>query len=142
MKVVVLNILLLILGLPQEGSFFSSSYIGKHKEEIKKIMLENHRTLRLNSSNVNEKYNYLKYEDQINEITVLFFLSDSNTCKRIRLMSAYSNINYILDDLNNNYEEFTRNKWHYSSNENEFAVILEEGDWFFTVTVKNKAEEK
>ncbi len=142
MKVIVLNIVLLFLGFPQENTFFSSNYMGMPMEEIKKNMLEKHRTLRLNSSTKNEKYNYLKYEDQINEITVLFFLNDNNTCKRIRLMSDYSNINDILEDLNSNYEEIARDKWQYSADSNEFAVILDKGDWFFTVTVKNKAEDK
>jgi Fe2+ transport system protein B len=111
-----------------------------HKDEIKELVHLKHKNLKLNSSNTNNRYNYLKYEDQVNEITVLFFLSDKDKCKRIRLMSDYSNINEMISEMNAQYTKVKKNNWKYSQDKNNYLVNLDEGDWFFTITIKNKTE--
>jgi hypothetical protein len=126
----------------QTNSFFSTHFIGLQKNEIKKIMSNEYSQLKLNTSNVNKAYNYLKYEDFVNEITVLFFLSEDDECKRIRLMSDYSNLTDVLNLLNSYYEINGKNTWKYSVDKKNYAVNLDEGDWFFTVTIKNKDDKK
>ncbi len=107
-----------------------------------KVMNSDYRQLKLNTSNVNKAYNYLKYEDFVNEITVLFFLSEDDVCKRVRLISDYSNLNDIILNLNSYYESNGDNRWKYSVDKKDYAVNLDEGDWFFTVTIKHKDEDK
>jgi len=119
-----------------DSSFFSTNYIGKPKAEIVKNMTESFKTFKLNTSNINKTYNYLKYEDKIQEITVLFFLSDENKCKMVRYMSDYSNINDVLEEINLKYSKIDTNNWKYNSNDKYYIVNLEQGDWFFTVTIK------
>jgi hypothetical protein len=138
MKSLLIGIGLVGLFLNQTNSFFSTHFVGLQKNEIKRIMSDEYSQLKLNTSNVNRAYNYLKYEDFVNEITVLFFLSDNDECKRIRLMSDYSNLSDVLNLLNSYYEIIGKNKWKYSVGKKNYAVNLDEGDWFFTVTIKNK----
>ncbi|MBN1115880.1 MAG: hypothetical protein JXA77_01650 [Bacteroidales bacterium] len=121
-------------------SFFGVNYIGMSKNEIKQMISENHKALKLNTVNTNDKYNYLKYEDRINEITVLFFLSEDDNCTLVRLMSDYSNINDILDDLNSIYIPIDKSNWKFKDAEN-LIINLEEGDWFFTITIREKDKE-
>lgn len=138
MKIFIINILLFASLSNGNNSFFAVNYIGKDKTHIEQCIKENHKTLKLNTTNVNNSYYYLKFEDKINDITVLFFLSDDNKCTLVRLMSDYSNINDIVYELNSLYTKIDKNNWKYIDSGKEYLVSMEEGDWFFTVTVKEK----
>ena len=67
-----------ILFLAVADHLQAQNYIGMHKDQIIETMKETEKQLKLNTSTVNPHYNYLKYEDKINEITVLFFLSEDD----------------------------------------------------------------
>ena len=117
---------------------YSQNFIGMHKSEIIEVMKDSHKNFKLNTSYVNPHYNYLKYEDPINEITILYFLSDEDECKMIRKMYDYSNINDVEKELNEKYTKVEKNMWEYRQLLQKYSVELTEGDWFFTVTIKKK----
>ena len=123
-----------VIFMASEGH--AQNYIGLHKDEIIQLMRENKKNFRLNTSNVNNTYNYLKYEDNISEQTMLFFLTKNDTCKYVRWMSDYSNLNDVLNDLNSEYTKAGKDKWTYVDNGKNYMVTMEEGDWYFTVTIK------
>lgn len=112
------------------------NFIGMHRDDIIRTMDETQKTLKLNTDVVNPLYNYLKYEDRINEITVLFFLSDKDHCTMIRKIYDYSNINDVLAELNKKYIADQPGTWHYMDKVKKFTVTLKEEEWFFTVTTK------
>lgn len=138
MKVFIINILLAAIILNGDNSLFTENYIGKNKEYIEQNIKEKHKAFKLNTTNINNAYKYLKFEDKINEITVLFFLSDDNKCTLVRLMGDYSNINDIIYELNSLYTKTDKSNWKFTENNTEYLVNLEEGEWFFTVTIKEK----
>jgi hypothetical protein len=114
------------------------NFIGMHKDDIIVKMKDSQKNFKLNTSNKNPHYNYLKYEDPINEITILFFLSDDDECTMIRKMYDYSNINEVENELNEKYSKVDANKWEYRELLQKYSVELLEGEWFFTVTIKKK----
>lgn len=116
----------------------AQNFIGMDKEDIKEEMNTRFKNFRLNTSTVNHAYNYLKYEDNINEITILFFLSSDDKCKLVRKMYDYSNINDVVKELNSSYKAKGKDHWIYMDKGKEYDVDLTEGDWFFTVTIKPK----
>lgn len=122
------------------SSLFSEHFIGMNKIEIAKRITEGHRSFKLNNAYVNNAYNYLKYEDGIREITALFFLDDDENCRMIRIMSDYSNLNDLEEELNNNYNKIDKSFWQYNENGINYDVRLEEGDWFFTISVKENKD--
>ncbi len=129
--------MVLLLGIVvMTGKLYSQEYIGYHKDVIKKRMKDENKLFKLNTTTVNKYYNYLKYEDKVNEVTILFFLSDTDYCTLIRYMSDYSNINETLGNLNNKYKKISKNHWQYKKRDKTYSVKLEEGDWFFTVTTQ------
>ena len=136
MRKLVFGLLVLTAQVFFLGVIQAQNMIGLDKEEIMDEMNTRFKTFKLNTSTVNHTYKYLKYEDNINEITILFFLSDNDKCTLIRKMYDYSNINDVLKDLNGNYKSDGKNKWTYSDHGNHYVVDLSEGEWFFTVTVK------
>jgi hypothetical protein len=113
-------------------------FIGMHRNDIIDEMKSSHKSFQLNTTNVNPHYNYLKYEDHINEITILYFLSDEDRCTLVRKMYDYSNINDVERELNEKYDKVGKNEWEYSHLLQRYSVSLTEGDWFFTVTIKKK----
>ncbi|MBN2486576.1 MAG: hypothetical protein JXB34_11435 [Bacteroidales bacterium] len=135
----VAHIVLLSLLLNGGTTFFSENYIGKDKIYIEQHIKENHKTLKLNTTSTNTTYNYLKFEDRINEITVLFFLSDKNKCTLVRLMSDYSNINDMLYELDQAYTKTDKNSWKFADKGTGYSVKLDEGDWFFTITIREES---
>ncbi len=114
----------------------SQNYIGKHKDEIIVLMKNHYKNFKLNKDAINHTYKYLKYEDDIAEQTLLFFLSEDNYCTLVRWISDYSNINDIISMLDSKYTKSGKNTWTYSENGNKYIIKLEEGEWFFTVSFK------
>ena len=114
----------------------SQVYIGKHKNEIIELMNKHHQNFKLNKDVINRTYNYLKYEDNISEQTLLFFLSEDNYCTFVRWMSDYANINDMISMLDSKYIKSGKDTWTYSDNGKKYIIKLEEGEWFFTVSFR------
>lgn len=114
------------------------NFIGLHKNEIIDSMKISYKNFKLNNDVVNKAYKYLKFEDHVSEQTMLFFLSEDNRCTLVRWMSDYSNINDIIGQLNKKYSKISKNQWSYNVNGKDYIVMLEDGEWYFTVTIKKK----
>lgn len=119
---------------------YAQQYVGLHKDVIMQRMSDEHKTFKLNTGAVNRTYQYLKFEDKINEITILFFLSDNDECTLVRLMADYSNINDIVSELDEKYNSTGKDQWEDITRGKNYSIALEEGDWFFTVTIREKTD--
>lgn len=131
-----IGILLFLFGITI--NIAAQNFIGMHKTNIYEVMKKNYPGLKLNTSVINHDYKYLKYEDKINEITVLFFLSEDDKCTLVRRMCDYSNINDELHFLNLKYKPAGKDTWTYENGGKKYLVTLEEGEWYFTITTKLK----
>ena len=138
MKTLTLLIAVLLSGVLSTRPVYSQHFIGMHKDEIMKVMKETQKNYKLNTSTVNPHYKYLKYENKINEITILFFLSDDDHCTLVRKMCDYSNIIEVVEELNNRYKAIDKNSWEYTSGKKTYLVTLVEEEWYFTVTTRLK----
>ncbi len=116
----------------------AQNYIGLHKDELINVMKSTQRNFKLNTDAVNNKYKYLKYEDKINEQTMLFFLSEDNFCTYVRLMCDYVNLNKVIENFNSQYTKTSQYKWTYKENGDVYTVDLEKGEWFFTVSIRKE----
>jgi hypothetical protein len=114
------------------------NYIGLHKDEIVSLMDDNQSDFRLNKGVINKVYNYLKYEDKVNEQTLLFFLDKDDCCTCVRLMSDYANLRDVLDSLNSNFSRHSENEWVYRDQGETYTVSLKKEEWFFTVSTKKE----
>lgn len=133
-----IRIYILLFALLLSLQVSAQNFIGMHKNEIVKVMKETQKDFRLNTDVVNKKYNYLKFEDRINEQTILYFLDEDDNCTYVRFMSDYSNYNSVLDSLNNKYARKNDNTWKYTDKGNVYMVCMEKGEWFFTINIKKK----
>lgn len=138
MRSALYGLLILVLQFFAVSTLEAQNMIGMEKDDIMEEMSTRFKNFKLNTSAVNHAYKYLKYEDYINQITILYFLSDDNKCTLVRKMYDYSNINDVLKELNNTYKQDGKNHWSDIKNGKKYDIELKEGDWFFTVTIKPK----
>ena len=134
MNAALLTLLLSLTLNGSETSIFESDFIGMQKEDVTIAIKEDHKAFKLNTGFVNKSYNYLKFEDSIREITMLFFLNDKDECRMIRIMSDYSNITDLKEELNK-YFTVEGNNWNRKVGNKKYVATLEEGDWFFTISI-------
>jgi hypothetical protein len=130
-------LVLSLIGL-MSFSALAQNYIGMPKEEIVHVMQEQQPHFKLDKNAINRTYNYLKFVDKITEQTILFFLSENNTCTYVRWMSDYANLNDIIGELNKKYQKKDDKTWYYVDKSQHYIVSLEEGEWFFTVSIRKK----
>lgn len=133
MRAVLFNILLAF-------SFFASAqnYIGLQKDEIIKVMQKERPGFKFEKNAVNRSYNMIKFVDKTSEQTMLFFLSEKNICTYVRWMSDYSNLTEIIGELDRLYKKKDEKTWYYSDKNQDYVVRLEEGEWFFTISIRKK----
>ncbi|MBP1667792.1 MAG: hypothetical protein H6Q21_158 [Bacteroidetes bacterium] len=133
MRAVLFNILLAF-------SFFASAqnYIGMQKDEIIKVMQKERPGFKFEKNAVNRSYNMIKFVDKTSEQTMLFFLSEKNICTYVRWMSDYSNLTEIIGELDRLYKKKDEKTWYYSDKNQDYVVRLEEGEWFFTISIRKK----
>lgn len=133
-------VILIFLIIADTVNVSAQNYVGLHKDDIIRLMSEKHKNFKQNKDVINRKFIYLKYEDDISEQTILYFLSDKGYCTLVRWMSDYANINDMLVMLNKHYTKTGKNIWTYTRNGKEYVINLEEGEWFFSVNFRQKAK--
>lgn len=116
------------------------NFIGMHKDNIADALKQDYPDFRLDKTNPNSTYNYLKFVDNISEQTILFFLSDDDVCTYVRWISDYANLNDMNGILNRKYRKNGENSWIYSQNGKRYTVTLEEEEWYFTVNIREESE--
>lgn len=111
------------------------NFIGLSKEEIPVLLKTVNPQFKLDRNAVNHTYNYLKYVDKISEQTILFFMSDKNTCTYVRWMSDYANLNDLIGMLNRKYRK-NGTGWTYTDKGETYTVTMVEEEWYFTITFR------
>ena len=112
--------------------------IGMKKADILVYMKQNEPDFALDNAVINKKYNYLKYYDNINEETILCFLSNIDVCNLVRRMSDYSNLELTVKKLDREYKKTETDKWSYSLNNDEYVVEMKREKWYFTLETRRK----
>ncbi len=138
MRVFIIIINLLLINCLIVDDSHAQNFIGMDKEQIMQVMRETHKGYKLNTDDVNPYYKYLKFENKIDEITILFFLSKEDECTLVRKICDYSNINDVIAELNGKYKKSGKNTWTYSDKGKVYLVNLIEEEWYFTVITQLK----
>lgn len=119
-------------------SVSSQHFIGMHSEAINEIMEEHHPDFNQDNSFVNKTFNYLKYVDNLEQQTWLFFLDDNDYCKSSKLICDYVLLDDKVAELNQSYNKTGSLSWSYKNNDNSFDVTLKKEEWFFSILTKAK----
>lgn len=108
--------------------------IGLKYGEIRKYMRENNKDMSYNKV-INNEFNYLKYSNQSDSQTVLFFLGADSVCKSIRIIMDQNFKAQKLKELDSAYRKIAVNKWMDSRNGKRYSIELKDEDWASVITI-------
>ncbi len=108
--------------------------IGYKKEEIKNFMKMNQKEMNLNKVN-NNTFIYLKYSDNSESQTILFFLGKDSVCRSIRIICDEVTKNMKIKEFDSTYRKNGSNRWIDSKNGTDYFIELREEDWASVITM-------
>jgi hypothetical protein len=115
----------------------SQNLIGYKEKEIRKYMKENRSDMNYNTV-INSKFNYLKYSDNLEDQTVLFFLTPDSVCRNVRIICDISLKPQKVKELNAQYVKNGENKWIDKQKGKDYLVEMTEGKWSCVVSIESK----
>ena len=115
----------------------SQNLIGLKEKEIRKYMKENHIDMNYNTV-INSKFNYLKYSDNLENQTVLFFLNPDSVCRSVRIICDVSLKSQKLKELNAKYLKSGENKWIDTQKGKDYLIEMTDGMWTCVVSIETK----
>jgi hypothetical protein len=113
---------------------FSQNLIGYKEDEIRKYMRENRKDMNY-ASVTNSRFKYLKYTDNNDNETLLFFLNNSSVCKSERIICDYSIKNQKIKELNARYKKIDDNSWLDVRGRKNYTIELKDEQWSCIITI-------
>jgi hypothetical protein len=98
-------------------------------------MKENYHDMNFNNV-VNSKFSYLKYSDNSENQTVLFFLNPDSVCRSVRIICDVSMKSQKMKELDSQYMKKGENMWIDTRNGKEYLVEIMEGKWSCVVSIE------
>lgn len=107
--------------------------VGKKKQDVEQMVKVIYPGMMIDKSSVNHTYKYLKYVNNVEEQTLLVFLTDNDICSATKLISSYSSLLDVKKSLNKKYKPAGKDTWRFVENRSRYIIKLKREDWFFTV---------
>ena len=133
MKVITLSAALVLICITAD----SQNLIGYKAEDIIKYMKVNRKEMNYNDV-VNNKFSYLKYSDNLENQTILFFLGPDAVCKSERIICDVSLKSSKVREYNSQYKPIGQNKWVDRRGDKTYIVELLDGKWSCVVSIESE----
>jgi hypothetical protein len=133
MKIIILSAVLILTCIYTH----SQNLIGYKENEIRKYMKKNYSDMNYNTV-INNKFNYLKYSDNLENQTVLFFMTPDSVCRNVRIICDKSIKSQKLKELNSKYLKSGENIWIDKQEEKEYIIDMTEGKWSCVISIETK----
>ena len=93
----------------------------------------------LNYNNVvNDKFIYLKYSDNDEDQTFLFFLDSDSICRYIKIICDRGLKEQKTREFNTMYIKSGENEWTQKKDGKEFLIQVSDEKWSFVVSIEQK----
>jgi hypothetical protein len=109
--------------------------VGYNNTEIRKFMKENRKDMHFNKVK-NSMFSYLKYTDNTDSQTILFFLTNDSICKGVRVICDNSLSREKLQELDKNYKRIGENKWIDNHNGQSYLIRFKKEEWSCSITIE------
>jgi hypothetical protein len=84
----------------------------------------------------NSTFKYLKYSDNEDSQTLLFFLTADSVCKSVRLVCDKSLKAEKLKEFDTLYKKIGDNVWTEIKDGKKYTIELREEDWSINITIQ------
>jgi hypothetical protein len=115
----------------------SQNLVGYKGNDILKFMKENRRDMNYNNV-VNSKFSYLKYSDNSEDQTMLFFLNPDSICRSMRIICDIGMKSQKVKELDSKYLKNGENNWLDRHDGKEYIIELMEGKWSCVISIETK----
>lgn len=102
--------------------------IGYKNSEILSFMKANRKDLILNKVN-NNKYSYLKYTNETESQTILYFLDSDSVCRSIRMICDAGTKLQKIKEFNAMYRKTGENKWIETRKGIDYLIEIRDEEW-------------
>lgn len=114
---------------------YGQNLIGFRSKEIQKYMKENRQDM--NSEVVtNTSFNYLRYSDNFDTQTLLFFLDKDSICMSVKMICDKSIKGEKIKEFNSLYKPNGENKWIDYRKGKKILIDITDEKWVFDVTIE------
>jgi len=114
---------------------YSQNLIGLNSTQIREYMKENRKDMNLNDV-INSTFKYLKYTDNSDTQTILYFLNDDSVCSSVRMIWDFSLKTEKMKELNSRYKKVDENRWSDRKDGKNYRIIVKDEKWAFNVTIE------
>jgi hypothetical protein len=125
---------LLFLAVLSTLSLSGQNLIGYNRDEIVKYMKENHKDMNLNNV-VNNSFTYLKYSDNNDSETMLFFMGNDSVCTGIRIICDETARSGKIKEFDSAFKKTGNNIWLDSRNGKNYRIALSEDSWSYIFNI-------
>jgi hypothetical protein len=115
----------------------SQNLIGYKQKEILKYMKENRSDMNFNNV-VNSQFSYLKYSDNSEKQTLLFFLSPDSVCKSVRIICDIDMKSQKVQEFNSQFMKRGKTQWIDKRNGKEYLIEIMDGKWSCVVSIEQE----
>jgi hypothetical protein len=109
--------------------------IGYNSRQIQKYMKENRKEMNIEKV-INNKYKYLKYSDNTDTETLLFFLSPDSVCLSVRMVCDVGIKAEKIKEFNAIYKKKGEKLWIDERNGKKYIIEFSDEDWSSIFTIK------
>ena len=132
-KIVILSSALILICSYLPGQ----NLVGFKVKEILKYMKMNRSEMIYNNV-VNNKFSYLKYSDNSENQTTLFFLNADSVCRSVRIVSDKSMKPLKMKELNSQYVKNGENRWIDKHGGKSYIIEMVEGNWSCIISIESE----
>jgi len=115
----------------------SQNLIGYKAKDILKYMKMNHSDMNYNNV-VNSKFSYLKYSDNNEDQTILFFLNSDSICRSERIIFDLKLKPVKSKELDSKYIKNGDNKWIDNHGGKTYNIELMDDNWSSVISVESE----
>jgi hypothetical protein len=128
---------LLFLMFLEASTAGGQDLIGQHTGEIRHYMKTNRSDMYPNEVK-NTMFSYLKYTDNAERQTILFFLDGDSVCSSVRIISDRSMRSGLLADLDSQFKRTGDMTWIDFQGDRKILVRFTDEKWSCTITYENE----
>jgi hypothetical protein len=133
MKFITLSALLLSVCIYSH----SQNLIGYTGKDIMKYMKTNHKEMNYNKV-INNKFSYLKYSDNMDNQTILFFLNTDSVCRSVRVICDMSIKPLKIRELDKLYTKNDDNSWVDNRDGKTYYINITDSSWSCVISYESE----
>ncbi len=133
MKIITLSVVLMLTCFYAQ----SQNLIGYKQKEILKYMKENRSDMNFNNV-VNSQFSYLKYSDNSEKQTLLFFLSPDSVCKSVRIICDIDMKSQKVQEFNSQFMKRGKTQWIDKRKGKEYLIEIMDGKWSCVISIEQE----